>query len=192
MKKNKLSLIAALSIASAITFNSCEKIEVGSPVTVNTSKTATISGMVHADLVLDKSYVMDNNFDDPSATFQTSDTLEYALEGTEIHFHITKQDLNSDVQDASDELRYSTTVNANGTYSIQIPTTEEGLDVNISFDDFEYNRITWNYDGQVIGFLGDTSYVYSSSSERKVYSCSDSQTEVYENQNVILDFLYSY
>jgi hypothetical protein len=201
MKKNKLSLIAVLTLATAFTFNSCEKIEEGSPVTVNTSKTATISGMVHADLMMDERVYKESV---EGTNFNYSDTAEYAPNGTEIHFHVVKQDLNSDVQDGSDEFRYSTTVNANGTYSINIPTTEEGLNVDISFDDFEYNYKTWevtdttvtiqslevNQNTGLIDTTFLTTYTYASNTERRAYNRGDSSVEVHENEDVIRDFDY--
>ena len=201
MKKNKLSLFAVLTLATAITFNSCEKIEEGSPVTVNTSKTATISGMVHAHLMQDERVYKESI---EGTSFGYQDTAEYAPVGTEIHFHVVKQDLNSDVEDGSDEFRYSTTVNANGTYSINIPTTEEGLNVDISFDEFEYNYRTWEVTDTTVTiqsldidpitneidttFL--TTYTYVSNTERRTYKLDDSNVEVHENENLIEDFQY--
>ena len=201
MKKNKLSLIAVLTLATAITFNSCEKIEEGSPVTVNTSKTATISGMVHADLMMDERVYKESI---EGTNFNYSYTAEYAPNGTEIHFHVVKQDMNSDVEDGSDEFRYSTTVSANGTYSINIPTTEEGLNVDISFDDFEYNYKYWedtdttvtiqnlevNPNTGLIDTTFLTTYTYVSNTERRTYNRGSSSVEVHENENVIRDFDY--
>ena len=201
MKKNKLSLIASVILVLAITFNSCEKIEEGSPVTVNTSKTATISGMVHADLMQDERVYKESI---EGTSFGYQDTAEFAPAGTEIHFHVVKQDLNSDVEDGSDEFRYSTTVNANGTYSIDIPTTEEGLNVDISFDDFEYNYMYWevidstvtiqSLDFDTINNTIDTTflttYTYVSNTERRTYNRASSSVEVHEGENVIRDFNY--
>ncbi len=205
MKKNKLSLFAVLTLATAIAFNSCEKIEEGSPITIDTtSKKATISGIVRADLMLDEQVFNDNI---GNTNFGHVDTLEYAPEGTEIHFHVKKQDFNPDVEDGSDEFRYSTTVNADGTYSIEIPTTEEGLNVDISFDDFEYGYKSWEvYDTvvNVISIFVDTTvnpnvidtifdnpdYLYNSQSTRVVFSRGGSSVEVHEDENVIRDFNY--
>jgi hypothetical protein len=139
-------------------------------------------------------------------SFDYDDTLEYAPAGTEIHFHVVKQDMNSDVLDANDEFRYSTTVNANGTYSIDIPTIEEGLNVDISFDDFAYNYQYWEVDNYEVAFIlvpnpitlandtvfGDTTFFYSSRIERKIYSHDDiiNVVEVHENENYVDDFTY--
>ena len=178
-----------------------KKIEEGSPVTVNTSKTATISGMVHADLMQDERVYKESI---EGTSFGYQDTAEFAPAGTEIHFHVVKQDLNSDVEDGSDEFRYSTTVNANGTYSIDIPTTEEGLNVDISFDDFEYNYMYWevtdttvtiqSLDVDTINNTVDTTflttYTYASTTERRTYNRASSSVEVHENENVIRDFDY--
>jgi hypothetical protein len=191
-----------MTLATAITFNSCEKIEEASPVTINNSKTASISGMIHAEL-MDDERVFKEALE--GTNFGYEDTSEYAPVGTEIHFHVTKQDFNDDVEDANDEFRYSTTVNANGSYSFDIPTTEEGVNVDVSFDDFVYNFQSWEIDSYNVAIdsvyvnsstsnidtaFGDTTYFYSSRTERIKYTCDPFSIDVYENQNVIEDHDY--
>ena len=203
MKKNKLSLIASLALVSAITFNSCEKIEEGSPISVDTSKTATISGMVNADLIFDER-VFKESFEGTENGY--SDTLEYALNGTGIHVHVMKQDLNSDIDDERDAFIYSTTVNANGTYTIDIPTTEEVMNVDISIDDFEHDYKFWEIDYYEVAIdsvfvnqstqlidtaFGDTTFFYSPRYERRKYSVSGVSTiEVHQSAKKIHDFVF--
>ena len=210
MKKNKLSLIAALTLATAIISNSCEKIEEGSPVTVNTSKTATISGMVHANIKQDERVYLDGIH--PNYTNSTSnghiDTSEYAPAGTEIHFRVKKNELNSDVIDTDDMLLYTTTVGANGSYSISIPTNEESVEVSISFDDFEIDSSYFMYTGATfqdstffdtdpatgqpiqVTVITDSAQLYTSTTRREVYTRANSSRVIHENEDVILDFNY--
>jgi hypothetical protein len=186
MKKNKLKFIAIFSVVSVLTFNSCEKIEEASPVTINTSKTATISGMVKANLVVDKTYIQD--IYGLNSTGMITDTSEYAPLGTELHFHVDKSDYNSDV-DGDEELIYSTTVNANGSYSITLPVTDEGVDVSISLNDFQYNKLTWKHDS-VSTVNGVATDFYSSSAERKIFMSYGNSSEVHTSENTIIDFTY--
>ena len=141
MKKKIINTIPVFLITIAIIFISCEKIEESSPVTLNTSNTANLSGQAYVDLALDKVVVIDQNSQDPNYTFMNlNDTLEHAPEGTEIHFRVLKTAYNSDAP-VGEMMRFVTTVTANGTYSINIPTTTEGVDVNISFDEFTCQAI---------------------------------------------------
>ena len=154
MKKKIINTIPVFLITIAIIFISCEKIEESSPVTLNTSNTANLSGMAYVDLALDKIVVIDQNSMDPNYTVMNlNDTLEHAPEGTEIHFRVLKTAYNSDAP-SGEMLRFVTTVNANGTYSINIPTTTEGVDVNISFDEFIASKITWGYDSTTYNIFG--------------------------------------
>ena len=71
-----------------------------------------------------------------------TDTLEYAPEGTEIHFRVSKSEYNPTAP-TDQMLKFTSTVGANGNYSINLPTTNEGVNVEISFDDFLANKRTW-------------------------------------------------
>jgi len=206
MKKNILSIIAVISMSSAITFSSCEKIEEGSPITINNSNTATISGMIYANIKQDEIVFTDNI--DPAYNNETynnaEDTLEYAPSGTEIHFRVNKHNFNSDVEDTDDQFLYTTTVDANGRYSYSIPTVEEGVDVHISFDDFEIDSLFWiandvsyvdstYYDtiiNQQVTVKIDSSLLYTSTSSRVVYSRASSSVTIHKDEDVILDFQY--
>jgi len=120
-----------------------------------------------------------------------SDTMEYAPEGTEIHFRVLKTAYNSDAP-VGEMLRFVSRVKANGTYSIDIPTTTEGVDVNISFDEFQASRLTWAYDSVSVdvfgGYLADW---YSSSSEAKTYTKSSATNTLHTGENKFLDFTYN-
>jgi len=199
MKKKIIKTIPFFLITIAIILISCEKIEESSPVTINTSNTARLSGQTFVDLVLDKAYVEDINSNDPNyTTMGLDDTLEHAPEGTEIHFRVLKTAYNSDAP-AGEMLRFVTTVKANGTYSIDIPSTTEGVDVNISFDEFTASKLTWKYDSSSYNpynpffpnaILWQADW-YSSSSTSKRYSAIPATKTLHTGENKFQDFTYN-
>ena len=192
-------IIPSFLLLIAVTSFSCEKIEESSPVTINTSNTARLSGQAFVDLVLDKAYVEDQNNQNPNQSFMNVvDTLEYAPEGTEIHFRVLKTAYNPKAP-AGEMLRFVTNVNANGTYSINIPTTTEGVDVNISFDEFTASKLTWKYDSSSFNvynplvpnaILWQADW-YSSTSTSKRYLAVPATKTLHTGENKYLDFSYN-
>ena len=192
MKKKYINIIPVFFITIAIILISCEKIEESSPLTINTTNTAKLSGMAFVDLVLDKVYIQDQNYLNPNYSFMNlSDTLEYVPEGTEIHFRVLKTAYNPKAP-TGEMLRFVTTVNANGAYSINIPTTTEGVDVNISFDEFTASKLTWKYDSTSINVFGNwLKDWYSSSTEVKTYLKTPATNTLHTGENKFLDFTYN-
>ena len=75
MKKN---IIPVFLILIAVVSISCEKIEESSPVTINTSNTARLSGSVYAGLVVDKVSIIDATSQNPNYNATgILDTAEY-------------------------------------------------------------------------------------------------------------------
>ena len=199
MKKKIINTIPFFLITIAIILISCEKIEESSPVTINTSNTARLSGQTFVDLVRDKAYVEDINSNDPNYTSMSlDDTLEHAPEGTEIHFRVLKTAYNSDAP-AGEMLRFVSRVKANGTYSIDIPSTTEGVVVNISFDEFTASKLTWKYDSSSYNvynpFLPNAilwqNDWYSSSSTSKRYSAIPATKTLHTGENKFQEFTYN-
>jgi len=199
MKKKYINIIPVFFITIAIILVSCEKIEESSPITINTTNTARLSGQTFVDLVLDKAYIEDLNSKDPNYTpMGLVDTLEHAPEGTEIHFRVLKTAYNSDAP-AGEMLRFVTRVQANGTYSIDIPSTTEGVDVNISFDEFTASKLTWKYDSSSYNaynpFLPNAilwqADWYSSSSTSKRYSAIPATKTLHTGENKFQEFTYN-
>ena len=181
-------IIPSFLLLIAVTSFSCEKIEESSPVTINTSKTANISGGVKANLVVDKVYIED--WFGLNATFTKNDTLERVPEGTEIHFRVSKNEYNPSIP-ADQMVRFSTTVNANGRYSINIPTTDEGVNVEISFDEFASNKITWRHDS-IVNINGVPTDYYSSYNSYLIYNIPVSNSiSVHTDENKFLNFIYN-
>ena len=148
--------------------------------------------MAFVDLVLDKVYIQDQNYLNPNYSFMNlSDTLEYVPEGTEIHFRVLKTAYNPKAP-TGEMLRFVTTVNANGAYSINIPTTTEGVDVNISFDEFTASKLTWKYDSTSNDVFGSwLKDWYSSSSNSKRYLASPATKTLHTGEKKYLDFSYN-
>ena len=192
MKKKYINIIPVFFITIAIILLSCEKIEESSPLTINTTNTAKLSGMAFVDLVLDKIYIQDQfNLNPNYSSMNLSDSLEYVPEGTEIHFRVLKTAYNPKAP-TGEMLRFVTTVNANGAYSIDIPTTTEGVNVNISFDEFTASKLTWKYDSTSIDIFGNwLKDWYSSSNEVKTYLKTPATNTLHTGENKFLDFTYN-
>ena len=89
-------------------------------------------------------------------------------------------------------LRFVSRVKANGTYSIDIPTTTEGVDVNISFDEFKASKLTWKYDSTSLNVFGNWLMDwYSSSSSSKRYLAVPATKTLHTGENKYLDFSYN-
>ena len=152
------------------TLFSCSKIETNTPVTINTSNTANISGGLYAQLVQDSSTV--------------SDAFEFAPTGTKIYFRIAKCDLNPEAP-CDDYLIYETTSQGGG-FSIDLPVTNNGVDVEISLDDFDYTKTIWTQ--QYNPNTGQNDWV--SSQSYKVYNCYDRTINLHTNINKVESFEY--
>ena len=182
-------IIPAFLLIIAVISSSCEKIEESSPTTLNTSNTANISGRLFANLIIDKTYVEDNfgNFGNNLLT----DTLEYAPEGTEIHFRVSKSEYNPTAP-TDQMLKFTSTVGTNGNYSINLPATNEGVNVEISFDDFLANKRTWelvstSYDS----LFNPVADFYSSSTSSKKYIKSPETNTFHTGEDKFLNFTYN-
>lgn len=184
--RNKI--IPAFLLVIAVFSSSCEKIEESSPITINTSKTANISGYVKANLVVDKVYIQD--WFGLNATYTKNDTLERVAEGTEIHFRVSKNEYNPTIP--SDQMiKFSTKVNSNGRYSIDIPTTDEGINIEISFDEFASNKITWRHDS-IVTINGVLTDYYSFYTSYLIYSYPVIDSiNIHADENKFLNFIYN-
>lgn len=117
--KKSLSIIMMILIGGLFTFTSCNKDEDVDP---GTNPKATIMGTVYANLDA------------------TDGDLEYAPQGTEIFFRINSQDLvlNPKAGYTYQTLQFSTTVGADGAYSISLPSVvHQAVNVSIQANQFE-------------------------------------------------------
>ncbi len=151
-------------------FSSCEEDDQSSPATLDTTKTATITGIVEAQLDL---------MNDTTET-----TLEAAPNGTKLIFTVDADDyvLNPDEGINYNTLIYEVEV-TNGAYTIEVPAVEKGVDITITPVDFAYNQKQIDFDAELDDF------VYTDE-QRKVYTADEITVTVLPGQTKIVDFTY--
>ncbi len=120
-------------LASIFTFVSCDKTEVREP---GTPPEATIEGVVYAALDL-------SNTD-----------REFAPEGTKLFFRIDAKELMLAPGEGTYEtLLYTTTVGANGKYSIKLPSANhKSVPVKITSDEFRVNQVQVGGEDEMVEF----------------------------------------
>ncbi|MCX7985966.1 MAG: hypothetical protein N2662_03405 [Bacteroidales bacterium] len=118
--KRKMLILPTLLLAG-VGFTSCDKEVDSTALVVNLSRTITVKGYVYAEL---------NN---------RSAGLEYAPAGTKIFFSIPYSDLNPTA--VTGKWSDTTTVDDNGQFTIQIPVDDNGVNLTIEAQPFEYNQI---------------------------------------------------
>jgi hypothetical protein len=77
---------------------------------------------------------------------------------------------------------FETTVGSGGSYSYDVPTTKNGVNVTIIPDDFVYNQKVWSYD-----------YVeeeWTFVNVRKIFTANQQAVSVIAGQTKIQDFYY--
>ena len=132
--KRKLLFLTGIVVMSMLILSSCKKQDPTSLV-LETGKTATISGFVYAELEW------------------TNTSTEYAPADTRVFFTVANSDY---LQTAAGVTTYETTVGSDGTYSITIPVTDEGIDIAIKAEDFTYNVRIASDDTARMVFKGGT------------------------------------
>ncbi len=118
----KVFFILTIALYSLISFTGCDKTESVDP---GTPPNATIKGIVYANLDLSEA------------------GPEYAPVGTKLFFRINAKDLmlSPDANAKYETLMYSTTVGANGMYSISLPSANHAkVEVTIEANDFRYEQ----------------------------------------------------
>ncbi len=105
---------------------SCKKEETIAATSNSYSGSATISGVVKAELDV------------------TNANAEFAPAGTVVLLEYNQEDLylNPDPTRVYETKTVSTTVDANGSYSASVPTNGKDVDVKVMPQDFAYNQIT--------------------------------------------------
>ena len=152
MRKKIFSLALILGLFGGVLLVSCDKDEQNSPIEPDLSKKATIKGLVHANLT-ERNDTLPNL---PGTGIQ----LEAAPEGTRIQFKINADQY---AAGASGTFIHSTTVGSDGSYEIEIPVTNQGVNIEITPIDFEYEKVVgnWTWDGE--------NYVWEGTTERRKY-----------------------
>ena len=113
-----------LSILSAsLLILSCDQIDNPTPInTIDDTKTATISGLVTAEL--------DN----------TVTGREKATVGTVLLFTVNASDYTAVTSTGTQKLVYTASVDANGAYSVSIPALNKEITVTVTGDDFAFEQ----------------------------------------------------
>ncbi len=164
MKKS--FLILGLFIAILGTINSCKKVT-PTAMEIDKSKTATITGYVHAHLSL--------------VTWQNDNVWENAPAGTKMFISVAN---NQYVNGAEGYSIYETTVGSDGKYSFNVPADINGVDVEVSLVDFEYNQEQAQWDPVESEWVLD-------GTERKIYTVSSWNPNLTVGSVKIKDFYYS-
>lgn len=183
MKKVFLLFGVAAFMASTVLVG-CKKEEESSPLVPDMSKTATIKGRVEANL---------NSVNDTAIGFYNTGLIftryENVPEGTMLTFKIQAKSFPGSNAADNIYLKYSTKVNANGEYEINLPVTNQGVDVDIEFNDFTYDKVNskWKF-----SITTNTWSITSDGTERKIYKCGNSSvTDLSTGKIEIIDFKYN-
>ena len=159
-------VVAGLSTA----FVSCKEEE---PVAPREAGTATISGVVEADLE-----TLGDTLD--NGTYMQM--LENVPSGTMIYFTYNTGDLDPDAQAGYnyDEITLSTEVGSDGSYEIEVPAVATGVDYTVTFADFAYDQS-----------IVDPNDPNETVTERVVFTHPDDFVTVHENSTIINDYVYN-
>lgn len=166
----KRKIFAALAV-SAIAFVSCKKEE---PVAPTAPETATIQGTLRANL----DAANDTITGGWPAGYEIYNSTEYAPAGTKVTVIVDSYDLDPTPDPFFDyqDLKYTTTVGSNGSYSISnVPCYNTPIDVYVMFNDFTANQ-------KKSGTLTEPENFY----------LSGQWVTVYAGAVVINDYSYSY
>lgn len=148
MKRNVFRFIILLAGFSLTVFSSCTE-EDATTVSLNKDQTASFTCEVEAQLDL--------------LNDTTSTNFETAPEGTKVFIRIQNTEYNPNATGVS---VYETQVGADGMVTYEIPVTEMGTNVTISFDEFIYDQ-------KVIEFDGDLNEWVYDDPETKKYTAND-------------------
>jgi hypothetical protein len=152
--KRKLLFLTGIVVMSMLILSSCKKQDPTSLV-LETGKTATISGEVYAQLDYSNS------------------VTENAPNGTRLFITVSNSEYLAGAQGVT---IFETTVGSDGKYTFTIPVTDEGINITIEGEDFDYNV--------VINDDGDTQYTIFTG------GVMTGVTGAITNGNYIRDFSY--
>jgi len=119
--------------AATMMFTSCKKYEVSEPVDLDSLPKVTLKGTVYANLD------------------ETKPELQFAPAGTVVRVSIPYKDYDANNQSVGYYVK-TTTVDAKGEYSFEVPTVSKGVTATVSFEDFTANV-------KIVDPLGETKTV---------------------------------
>ncbi len=162
MKKNLFTLfILSLGLGFALNTGCTEEKE-ATTVTLNKDQTASVTCYAEAQLDL-----MNDT---------TNTNLEAAPAGTKVFIHIQNSEYNDGAQGVT---VYETELDGSGMFTYDIPVTEMGTNVTISFDEFIYDQQVIEYDGDLNMWVYDNPETkkYTAPDLMKVYVAGRSYNE---------------
>lgn len=174
MKKVFL-LFGVAAFMAATVFVGCKKEDASSPVVPDMSKTGVIKGKIEANLT---------TVNDTTPWGVTK--WEMAPQGTKIFFKIQANQFSGTTVGASEYLMYSTVVDGNGEYTINVPVTNQGVSLTIIPDDFIYNQEqfkTATINGNLVRISDGT--------KRKIYNANTQTISLTTGKTEVIDFQYS-
>ena len=166
MKRNSFLLIGLFFVGVLVVLGSCKKKE-ATALEFDTSRSATVSGIVYAQLDLVNDFNGDGDF-------------EFAPSGTKLIATVANDEY---IDGAEGSKVYEATVGSSGTYSFSIPATNEGVDIDIILVDFEYDQVQADYDSENDVWVAD-------GTERKIYTVDGYSPSLITGDIKVRDFYY--
>ena len=160
----KITMYGALAIASLlVSLTSCNKDEESNALEPGT---ATVSGKLRANLD------------------ETDIQLQAVPQGTGITFVVSGQDLDRNPKPGYDyeDIIVRATVNANGEYSATLPAAKKTVNVEVIFDDFDFDATILTTDDE--GFQTVVT-------ERRTFQRGSQNLQIVDGQVLVRDYTYN-
>lgn len=161
----------------------------------------TLTGQVRAQLNIAIVY---NSWSTNNSSYTQSPELENVPAGTIITATIDQDDLENYVtmemggeiiSATYENVSFTTTVDANGNYSFSLPSTAQGLNVNIYPNKFEslvtYSAFTRDGNGAVQSNQITNNYILQDKTQRNIFSNGGFTVKMITGKNEIQDIIYS-
>lgn len=149
----------ASAMVLALAFGGCSE-EDATTVTLNKDLKASLTCYVQAQLVEDTTDVV----------------YENAPVGTKVFIRVNNSEYNYGATGVS---VYETEVNAQGMFMYEIPVTENGTNITITFDDFMYDQVQFAWDNDINDWVNDGTITktYSANSLNLMLYAGETQFE---------------
>lgn len=154
MKKTLYAFLMGVIVITLAMFSCTE--EDATTVTLNKDLTASLTCYAEAQLVEDTTVI----------------AYESAPAGTKVFIRVNNSEYNNGALGVS---VWETELDAEGKFVYDIPVTENGTNVTISFDDFVYEQIQFVWDGDEGAYVND-------GTETKKYSASSINLMLYAGE----------
>ncbi len=164
--KQKSLIRTIVFFVLVLSITACKKEEQATPIDIDLSKSALVKGIVKANLDL------------------TNEEMEFAPQGTKILFQINANQFTIQPNFSDNFLIYETEVDGIGEYQISLPVNEEGINITLIPQDFEYQQLYFLIDP----LSGDTTI----DNRRVVFKQNSIDFQAIKDQVKIVDFNFTY